>query len=51
MSEPAFDLFAALQAALGPQYRPKRELGRGGMGVVFRRAGAAGGLAAGGGPS
>src|SRR6476661_10064801 len=30
------DLFAALQAALGPQYRLQRELGRGGMGVVFQ---------------
>jgi eukaryotic-like serine/threonine-protein kinase len=29
------DLFLALQAALGPQYRLERELGRGGMGVVF----------------
>jgi serine/threonine-protein kinase len=29
------DLFTALQAALGPQYRLERELGRGGMGVVF----------------
>jgi eukaryotic-like serine/threonine-protein kinase len=29
------DLFTALQTALGPQYRLQRELGRGGMGVVF----------------
>jgi serine/threonine protein kinase/tetratricopeptide (TPR) repeat protein len=29
------DLFAALQAALGSQYHLERELGRGGMGVVF----------------
>ena len=29
------DLFTALQAALGSQYRLERELGRGGMGVVF----------------
>jgi eukaryotic-like serine/threonine-protein kinase len=29
------DLFTALQAALGPHYRLERELGRGGMGVVF----------------
>ena len=32
---PTLDLFAALQAALEPQYRLERELGRGGMGVVF----------------
>jgi serine/threonine-protein kinase len=35
MSDTTLDLFAALQAALGPQYRLQRELGRGGMGVVF----------------
>jgi serine/threonine-protein kinase len=35
MSHPTVDLFAALQAALEPQYRLERELGRGGMGVVF----------------
>ena len=35
MSHPTLDLFAALQAALEPQYRLERELGRGGMGVVF----------------
>ncbi len=29
------DLFASLQRALGEQYRLERELGRGGMGVVF----------------
>lgn len=29
------DLFATLQSALAPQYRLERELGRGGMGVVF----------------
>ena len=29
------DLFTALQTALGSQYRLERELGRGGMGVVF----------------
>jgi serine/threonine protein kinase len=32
---PTVDLFAALQASLAPQYRLERELGRGGMGVVF----------------
>ena len=36
MSDTTLDLFAALQAALGPQYRLERELGRGGMGVVFQ---------------
>jgi tetratricopeptide (TPR) repeat protein/tRNA A-37 threonylcarbamoyl transferase component Bud32 len=35
MSQPTADLFAALQGALEPQYRLERELGRGGMGVVF----------------
>jgi tetratricopeptide (TPR) repeat protein/tRNA A-37 threonylcarbamoyl transferase component Bud32 len=35
VSDTALDLFTALQAALGPQYRLERELGRGGMGVVF----------------
>lgn len=35
MSDTAIDLFTALQAALGPQYRLEGELGRGGMGVVF----------------
>ena len=35
MSETPIDLFAALQSALGTQYRLERELGRGGMGVVF----------------
>jgi serine/threonine-protein kinase len=35
MSDITLDLFAALQAALGPHYRLERELGRGGMGVVF----------------
>ena len=35
VSDTTIDLFAALQAALGPQYRLERELGRGGMGVVF----------------
>ena len=35
MSDSPIDLFAALQAALGPQYRLEHELGRGGMGVVF----------------
>ncbi len=35
MSDPTSDPFAALQGALAPQYRVERELGRGGMGVVF----------------
>ena len=35
MTTPTLDLFAALQAVLDPQYRLERELGRGGMGVVF----------------
>jgi eukaryotic-like serine/threonine-protein kinase len=35
VSDTTLDLFGALQAALGPQYRLERELGRGGMGVVF----------------
>jgi len=35
VSSPAADLFSILQAALGPQYRLERELGRGGMGVVY----------------
>ena len=35
MTTPSLDLFAALQAVLEPQYRLERELGRGGMGVVF----------------
>jgi serine/threonine-protein kinase len=36
VSDTTLDLFTALQAALGPQYRLERELGRGGMGVVFQ---------------
>ncbi|HEY5940755.1 MAG TPA: serine/threonine-protein kinase, partial [Gemmatimonadales bacterium] len=35
MSDTTIDLFTALQTALGHQYRLERELGRGGMGVVF----------------
>ena len=35
MTQPTTDLFAALQTALEPEYRLERELGRGGMGVVF----------------
>src|SRR4051812_7700827 len=35
VSDTTVDLFAALQAALGHHYRLERELGRGGMGVVF----------------
>ncbi len=35
MSHPSVDLFAAVQAALEGQYRLERELGRGGMGIVF----------------
>src|SRR6476661_4664400 len=35
MSQPTLDPFASLQGALEPQYRLERELGRGGMGVVF----------------
>jgi tetratricopeptide (TPR) repeat protein/tRNA A-37 threonylcarbamoyl transferase component Bud32 len=35
MSHPTLDPFSALQGALAPQYRLERELGRGGMGVVF----------------
>ncbi len=36
MTDASADSFSALQAALGPQYRLDRELGRGGMGVVYR---------------
>ena len=36
MTDIISDPFSALQAALGSQYRLDRELGRGGMGVVFR---------------
>ncbi len=35
MSHPTADLFTTLQGALEPHYRLERELGRGGMGVVF----------------
>jgi serine/threonine-protein kinase len=35
MSDQTIDPFEALQGALEPQYRLERELGRGGMGVVF----------------
>jgi serine/threonine protein kinase/tetratricopeptide (TPR) repeat protein len=35
VSDTTIDLFTALQKAIGPQYRLERELGRGGMGVVF----------------
>jgi serine/threonine protein kinase/tetratricopeptide (TPR) repeat protein len=35
VSDGTIDLFTALQAALGSHYRLQRELGRGGMGVVF----------------
>jgi serine/threonine protein kinase/tetratricopeptide (TPR) repeat protein len=35
VSDTTIDLFTALQGALGSQYRLERELGRGGMGVVF----------------
>src|SRR6476661_8172220 len=35
MTPPTLDLFTALQTVLEPQYRLERELGRGGMGVVF----------------
>jgi serine/threonine-protein kinase len=35
VSDTTLDLFTALQAALGREYRLERELGRGGMGVVF----------------
>ena len=36
MTELTPDAFSALQAALRPQYRLERELGRGGMGVVYQ---------------
>ncbi len=36
MTDTSSDSFQTLQAALGSQYRLERELGRGGMGVVFR---------------
>jgi tetratricopeptide (TPR) repeat protein len=35
MTQSTLDLFTSLQTALAPQYRLERELGRGGMGVVF----------------
>src|ERR687890_757030 len=35
VSDTPIDLFASLQSTLAPQYRLERELGRGGMGVVF----------------
>lgn len=35
MTPPTLDLFATLQSVLEPEYRLERELGRGGMGVVF----------------
>jgi eukaryotic-like serine/threonine-protein kinase len=35
VSDTTIDLFASLQSTLAPQYRLERELGRGGMGVVF----------------
>ena len=36
MTDDADDLFQRLSRALGTQYRVERELGRGGMGVVFQ---------------
>ncbi len=36
MSSATADIVPVLEAALGPQYRLGRELGRGGMGVVFQ---------------
>ena len=36
MTDEADDLFQGLTRALGAQYRVERELGRGGMGVVFQ---------------
>ena len=35
MSEPVAKIFDTLQRALGRQYRLEREVGRGGMGIVF----------------
>src|SRR5918997_6959229 len=35
VSDTPIDLFPSLQSTLAPQYRLERELGRGGMGVVF----------------